>query len=137
MPGIAHITPTILIIDSDPAICNSLKFSLRVEGYTVRDYSSALELLAEPALPTDGCLVIDFHLPGLDGLQLLGALRQRTVTMPAILLATDPSGHLRVRAAKAGVPIIEKPLLTEALFQCIRATLADARTCRGTFDQDQ
>jgi FixJ family two-component response regulator len=137
MPEIAHTRPTILIVDGDPAICSSLKFSLRIEGYTVRDYSSASELLAEATLPNDGCLIIDFHLPGLDGLELLAALRQRTVVMPAILLATDPSGYLRVRAAKAGVPIIEKPLLTEALFQCIRATLADTSKGGPVVDQDQ
>jgi FixJ family two-component response regulator len=126
-PVIAHSAPTILIVAADPAIYNSLKFSLATEGYSVRHYANAPALLAETTLPDDGCLIIDTCLTGLDGLELLAALRQRAITMPAILLTTDPSGSLRVRAARAGLPIIEKPLLTEALFQCIRAALADAR----------
>jgi two-component system, LuxR family, response regulator FixJ len=127
MRDITHKKPTILIVDDDLAVCNSLKFSLRIEGYATQSYSSARELLAEMALPEKGCLIIEAR-PDLGGLELLAELRLRNVTLPAILLATDPSGDMRVRAAKAGVPIIEKPLLTEALFQCIRATLADNAT---------
>src|SRR4029079_18195861 len=127
MSDIAQKKPTILIFDNDPAVRSSLKFSLRLEGYATQSYSSAGELLAETALPEKGCLIIEVR-PNLSGLELLAELRLRNVTLPAILLATDPSGDMRVRAAKAGVPIIEKPLLTEALFQCIRATLADGAT---------
>jgi FixJ family two-component response regulator len=126
MPNhIVHTRPTILIVNDDPALCNSLKFSLGIEGYSVRGYGSGPELLADAALPETGCLVIDYKLPGLDGLELLAKLRQRNIMMPAILLATDPSGELRVHAARAGMPLIEKPLLTGALLQCIRATLAN------------
>jgi two-component system, LuxR family, response regulator FixJ len=129
--NIDHLKPTIVIIDDDPAVCNSLKFSLGIEGYLVREYSSGADLLQETVLPEKGCMIIDYRLPGIDGLELLSQLRQRNVMLPAILMTTRPSGKVRVLAARAGIPLIEKPLLTEDLFQCIRAALAgDASSSR-------
>lgn len=123
-PNTGDLKPTIVIIEDDLAVCNSLEFSLGLEGYLVRAYSTAAELLQETELPEKGCMIIDYRLPGIDGLELLSRLRKRNIALPAILITTRPSGNVRVLAARAGIPLIEKPLLTEDLFQCIRAALA-------------
>jgi two-component system response regulator FixJ len=115
---------TILIVDDDPAVRNALKFSLEVEGFPVRAYADARALLTDADMPGDGCLVVDYRLPGMSGLELLDELRHRKIDLPAILITTHPSSVVRQRAAAAGVPVIEKPLLTEALFQGIRDALA-------------
>lgn len=122
--NVDHSKPTIVIVDDDPAVSHSLKFSLGTEGYLVREYSTAAELLEETIFPEKGCLVIDYRLPSIDGLELLSRLRRRNIILPAILITTRPSGKVRVLAARAGIALIEKPLLTEDLFQCIRAALA-------------
>ena len=114
----------VIVIDDDPAVCNSLKFSLEVEGFTVRDYSSAHELLREPELADAGCLVIDYHLPEMNGLEVLDRLRARRVAAPAILITSHPSAAVRQRAAEAGVRIVEKPLLGNALVEGIRNAFA-------------
>jgi two-component system, LuxR family, response regulator FixJ len=114
----------ILILDDDPAVRNSLKFSLEVEGFSVRTYSSGTELLKDADIPKDGCLVIDYKLPGKNGLDVLDELRHRHVSLPAILITSHPSAAVRHRADVAGAALIEKPLLSEALFQGIRAALA-------------
>jgi two-component system, LuxR family, response regulator FixJ len=116
-------TPTILIVDDDPAVRSSLAFSLKIEGFSVRAYPGGPELLNEKDMPAEGCLVIDYKLQGMTGLDLLAELRHRRVTLPAILITTHPNGMVRQRAAAAGVPVIEKPLLTEALFDGIRNAL--------------
>jgi two-component system, LuxR family, response regulator FixJ len=59
----------------------------------------------------------------MNGLDLLVELRRREVDLPAILITTHPSSEVRRRAALAGVTLIEKPLLSDTLFQAIRATL--------------
>ncbi len=41
---------SVVIVDDDPAVCNALKFSLEIEGFTVRLYESGLELLNDHAL---------------------------------------------------------------------------------------
>lgn len=125
---VAFPRPTVLVVDDDPAVRSSLRFSLEVEGFTVRAYRTGAELLQDSDLPTHACLVIDYKLPDQTGLDLLTKLRDRQVILPAILVTTAPSLSVRQRAASAGVSIIEKPLLGEALFQGIRAALDGATT---------
>ena len=69
--------PTVLIVDDDPDVLGSLRFSLEVEGYRVRTYADGTAILSDPALPEVGCLVVDFYIPGDDGLSIIGRLRER------------------------------------------------------------
>ncbi|MBX9777316.1 MAG: response regulator [Xanthobacteraceae bacterium] len=114
---------TVLIVDDDPAVRNSLQFMLEIEGFVVRAYARGSDLLNDPHMPETGCLVIDYRLPSMNGLDLLSELRRRKVELPAILVTTDPSSSLRAQTAAAGALLIEKPLLTEALFDGIRAAM--------------
>ena len=109
-----------LVVDDDSAVRNSLKFILEVEGFQVRVFSSAEELLNEDSLPDPSCLVVDYYMPGMNGLELVAQLRGRDVLIPAILITPAPSENLRNRAAAAGVPIVEKPLLGSRLLDSIR-----------------
>jgi FixJ family two-component response regulator len=113
----------VVIVDDDSAVLGALKFLLELEGFQVAAYRSGSELLAEPVLPESGCLVIDYKLPEMDGLDLLAALRRRNVLLPAILITSHPTAALRRRAAAVTAPIIEKPLLGDALTNAIRSSL--------------
>ena len=116
----------VVVIDDDPAVLGALKFALDLEGFSASAYRSGSELLAESDLPETGCLVIDFKLPDTDGLSLLAALRNRAVRLPAVLITTNPSASLRRRAAAVDVPIVEKPLLGNALVDAIRTALGES-----------
>jgi two-component system, LuxR family, response regulator FixJ len=120
---IASASPTVLIVDDDPAVRGSLQFCLEVEGFLVRSYSSGSDLLNDQNVPQSGCLVIDYRLPSMNGLDLLSELRRRKITLPAILITTDPSMSVRAQTAAAGAVLVEKPLLNEALFDGIRAAM--------------
>ena len=120
-PPLRTADRSVFVIDDDPAILASLKFSLEIEGYSVRTYSSPKALIADATRKTWGCLVIDYNLADSNGLQLLDELRRYGVRMPAILITTNPSPHLRVRAAAASVSIVEKPLIGNTLVDAIRA----------------
>lgn len=111
-----------MVVDDDPAIRNSLAFSLQTEGIVVLTYASGVDLLQAP-MGAAGCLVIDYKLPGMNGLDLLAELRRRHVAAPAILITTHPSTAVRERAAASGTVLVEKPLLGDALFQAIRSAL--------------
>jgi len=110
----------VIIIDDDLAVRNSLKFSLEIEGLTVRSYASGADLLNASDLALCSCLVVDQKMPGMNGLDLIALLRARHFAAPAILITSQPSSSLRERAQQAGVPIVEKPLLGNALFEKIR-----------------
>jgi FixJ family two-component response regulator len=114
----------VVVVDDDPAVTSSLKFSLEVEGFEVRAYQSGRALLADGALPSCGCLVIDFSMPDMDGLELVNHLRHDHCALPAILVTSHPTAALRRRASAAGVNLVEKPLLSNALIDAINDALA-------------
>jgi FixJ family two-component response regulator len=122
-PAAAAAKHVVLVIDDDAAVRSSLKFSLEVEGFMVRAYSDAYELLSETDLPTNSCLLIDYHMPAMNGLELLARLRDRGVSIPALVTTSHPNRKLRERIAAAGVPLIEKPFLGSTLTEQIRGAL--------------
>lgn len=124
LPVSPQARPAVILVDDDPAVTHAVQFSFDLEGLDVRSFRDGESLLGSADLPHKGCLVLDYHLPGVDGLGLLEQLRADGVRMPAVLITTNPRPHLRARAAAAGVPIIEKPLLTDALLTAVRSALA-------------
>lgn len=116
--------PAVILVDDDPAVTHAMQFSFDLEGLDVRSFQDGESLLAVDDLPEKGCLILDHNLPGMDGLALLDRLRAADIRLPAILITTNPRAALRNRAAAAGVPIIEKPLLTDALLTAVRTALA-------------
>jgi two-component system, LuxR family, response regulator FixJ len=119
--------PTVVIVDDDPAVRGALAFSLQTEGFLVRSYASGADLLVDLPITDESCMVIDYRLPGMNGLDLLAELRRRHVAAPAILITTHPSAALRERAVRTGMALIEKPLLGDALFAEIRAAFVRAK----------
>jgi two-component system, LuxR family, response regulator FixJ len=109
----------VIVIGDDLAVRNALKFWLELEGLTVRSYASGTELLAAGELTRCDCLVIDEKIPASSGLHLIAQLRDRDFSAPAILVTSQPSLLLRDQAEKAGVPIVEKPLLGNGLLDTI------------------
>jgi two-component system, LuxR family, response regulator FixJ len=120
--AIATPRPVIAVVDDDPAVCSSLKFSLELEGFAVRAYYSAAEFTTASNLEGCACFVIDQGLPDTNGMQLIEGLRARHIEAPAILIVGHPYAYARLaaQAAAAGVPIIEKPLFGNALLMKIK-----------------
>jgi len=112
--------PLIAVVDDDPAVCGSLKFALELEGFAVRTYHSGGDLLRSDDLEEYNCFVVDQRIPGMTGMELIEVLRARRVLTPVILIISHPNAALSARAQKAAVPIVEKPLLGNALVDLIR-----------------
>lgn len=127
MPLVSTINrrPVVLVIEDDPAVCNSLQFSLELEGFVVRTFSDAAAVLRSADIPAAECLVVDYKLPGMNGLELLQELRTRGISTPAILITSHPSAVLSHAAGRAGIVIVEKPLLGNALSDSIH------KVCQG------
>ena len=115
---------TVAVVDDDQAVRNSLKFSLELDGFSVRTFTVGGDLLSSSIPHRYACLIIDQNLPGITGLDLIEKLRQRRISAPAILTTTQPSATLIARAKRAGVVIVEKPLLGNVLVDKIREVCA-------------
>jgi two-component system, LuxR family, response regulator FixJ len=117
-------TGPVILVDDDAAVRKSLKFSLEAEGLSVDVYANGADLLDAPAPPRNACLVIDYVMPELDGIELLRRLRARGILAPAILITPQASAELRERAARTGFcEVIEKPLEDTSFYDSIRAAL--------------
>ncbi len=108
--------PTILVIEDEPGLAGAIETFLQRQGLAVHGFASAEAALAElPRLAPDIALV-DLHLPGIDGLAALEAIRQERPETIVILMTAYSSVSSAVAAMKAGaVDYLTKPLDLEEL----------------------
>jgi FixJ family two-component response regulator len=125
-PALAN--PIIVVVDDDAAVRGSLKFALEIEGFVVRTYPKGDDLLGDLRLADCACFIIDQMLPGMNGLDVVAKLRKEHIAAPVILITSHPTNILQRQAAQAGVPIVEKPLLGNALIDRVRDAIAHPPT---------
>jgi FixJ family two-component response regulator len=106
--------PPVVIVDDDAALLAALRFAFETEGLVVAAYPSA-EAMLDEHVGASACLVLDYRLPGMSGLDLYDRLRARGSATPAVLITSNPVASTRARARAFGIPIVEKPLLGDAL----------------------
>lgn len=123
--GAAEAKRTILVLDDDAAVRDSLKFSLGTEGFDVHTYSDFKDLLNDNVVLIASCLIVDYHMPTMDGLEVVARIRDRRSPMPVILVTGHPDANIRERARAASVSLIEKPFRGTLLIDCIRAALEE------------
>ncbi|HEX4076800.1 MAG TPA: response regulator [Candidatus Acidoferrales bacterium] len=114
---------TIAVVDDDGAVQNSICRLVQSVGYQCEVYGSAEAFLDALALIQPASAIIDFILPGLNGLELQRLLNERGAKMPIIMVSAD-GGRVRERALEQGaVAVLEKPFEAEALLAAIRFAL--------------
>lgn len=119
-------SPVVCVVEDDAAVRSALKFSLEMEGLAVRAYKDASGLLDDPDLTSCRCLVVDFRMPKMDGLELVEELAARGITAPVIMITGRTTRDLGVRATKLGVRrVMEKPWPDGELVKAVHAAIAD------------
>ena len=122
--------PPILIIEDDSAVLTSLSFMLEVAGFETFPFDKVIRLLKAERLPEIACLVVDYRMPTMNGIELLEHLRERQILAPAVLMIEyiKPSDKMvRERALAAGFAgVVDKTILHENLVDEIRRVLAIA-----------
>jgi FixJ family two-component response regulator len=120
----------VLLVDDDAAVRSALRFALEVEGFRVHDYDGPVALLADRNMPPLGCLIIDYRMPVMDGLELVGILRERGVAAPVIIITGRANKDLEAQASRLGVfQVLEKPLADGVLVAAVRSALPTPATC--------
>ena len=102
------------IIDDDDAVRDSTRALLESYGYEVRDYASAEKFL-QAANTRHDCLLVDQHMPGMTGLDLLEHLRAHGDRTPALMMTGRSDPTLEPRAARIGVKLLHKPIPEDQL----------------------
>ena len=123
------------LVDDDDAIRRSAGFMLKTSGFQVQSYESGAELLKNAGSLKQGCILLDIRMPGMDGLEVQQALREKGVALPVIIMTGHGDVTLAVKAMKAGaVDFIEKPFEKAVLLSSIELGLE--RLKRTELDRD-
>jgi two-component system response regulator FixJ len=118
---------TIHIVDDDEAIRDSLRFLLAQTGWDIRTYDSAKALILAQLSPA-GCILTDFQMPEIDGLQLQARLADLGSRLPVIVMTGHGDIPIAVRAMKAGaVDFLEKPFAEQDLLNAVQRALEQNR----------
>jgi FixJ family two-component response regulator len=119
--------PLVYLLDDEPEVLKALSRLLQAQGFRVRGYTNARELLAEQRHPGPACLVLDVAMPGIDGLQVQERLRRGGAVLPIVFLTGHGDIPMSVRAVKAGAEdFVTKPVNAADLLRAIRAALKRA-----------
>lgn len=115
---------TVALVDDDPGVLRAVGTLFATKGFTVHSFASAAEFLA--SAPVGGCVVSDLRMPGLNGLDLLAALKAANDPRPVVLLTAHGDVELAVRALKQGAfDFIEKPFEEDRLLDAVVAAIAE------------
>ena len=116
---------TAYVVDDDDAVRDSMRVLLESYGMAVEDFSSACDFLKMGLRGlTLSCLLLDMHMPGMGGLELLERLRKSGDLIPAIVITGKGDATSCSRAVGAGAQaMLEKPVEEEALAHAIAAAL--------------
>jgi two-component system, LuxR family, response regulator FixJ len=116
--------PQVAIVDDDEAVGDALSALLRAAGWTAVLFLSPLEALASPLVARSECLLVDVHMPGLDGIELVHRLRAGGVQVPVIFMTARIVPGLETAAEAAGGRLLlEKPFAPDALIAALHDLL--------------
>jgi len=117
---------TIVLVEDDTSVCQALARMLRVAGMDPLSFPSAEALLA--SIPTPGaiCLVIDVHLPGMDGFALRDKLAETSTLPPVVFITAFDEPETRAAASRAGAEFLAKPFTGRLLLDTIRRSTPQA-----------
>jgi len=118
--------PTVFLIDDDQATLKSTRWLLKSAGYDVETYASAVEYLDAHDPRRPGCVVLDFLMPKMNGLELQRRLVSAGEPIPIIFVSAHGDVSTCVEAMKAGaVDFLEKPVEGELLLDLVRDALKE------------
>ena len=117
------------IIDDDDRVRFSVQVLLEVSGFEVETFASAEEFLACQDFSRFGCLIVDFRLPGLNGLELLRILKGQQVLTPAVVSSGFITESEEADFIAAGaLEVLHKPVEPNQLVSTIKGIIARGKS---------
>lgn len=116
---------TVYIVDDEEPVRKALGFLVKSDGLESEGFESAQAFLDSLGRIGPGCLLLDVCMPGMSGLELQVALRERKSDIPVIILTGHADVPTAVRAMKSGAcDFVEKPFVGEELLERIHQCLS-------------
>ncbi len=120
----ADVRGPVCVVDDDDWVCDSLKVVLETYGFGVRVYPSGAAFLEADEHRDAKCLIVDQHMPGLDGLDVVAELHRQDVFPPTLLITGRLDAGIALRAGELGVlAILEKPFPVARLVELVSGAL--------------
>ena len=111
---------TVFVVDDDASVRDALSLLISLKGLRAALFASAEDFLAVYDPAWRGCLLTDLKMPGLSGLDLQQALRDRGVALPVVVLTAHGDVNTTRRALKAGAhDFLEKPVDDDVLMDVL------------------
>ena len=119
--------PLIAIVDDDESVCRAMKRLVRSLGMVADTFTSGREFIdrveTTPSYQPD-CVVLDVHMPGMNGLEVQARLADSGNTLPVIFITAHDEAGVRERALATGaVAFLRKPFNDELLIEMLRLAL--------------
>lgn len=117
--------PTIFVVDDDDAARDSLRTLLELQFPRVVAFETCQDFLDADLAKAGDCLVLDVHLPGISGFELMEMMSSRHISLPTILVTGRSDKAIRERAVALGaLTLLEKPIDFQALMAAIQSCLS-------------
>lgn len=114
------VEPFVAIVDDEAAVRRAISRLLRSAGMAVVAYASGPEFLAVVHASRPICIVLDLHMPRMDGFDVHDHLRATAIDTPVILITGHDTAETRARADAIGVAAyFRKPVDDQALIEAI------------------
>ena len=121
-------SPLIAVVDDEACVSKALKRWLRTAGFRAEAFASGAVFLNWLQREMPDCVVLDLHLPQMDGFAVQARLAQQGARVPVIVITGRDSLQARERAMAAGAAAyLAKPLKDEALLEAIAVAIAPTR----------
>ena len=121
---------TIALVDDDRNILTSVSMALEAEGFKVRTYNDGAEALRGISSNPVDLAILDIKMPRMDGMELLGHLRQKS-NLPVIFLTSKDDEVDEVLGLRMGADdYITKPFSQRLLIERIRSLLRRERSAQ-------
>jgi FixJ family two-component response regulator len=121
----------IFIVDDDPLVRDALSVVFTLAGYKVRAFADGASFVAAARAEAPACIILDVHMPGRSGLDILKALNAEHYPTPIFIISGQGDIPMAVEAIRSGaLDFIEKPFNGETVVTRVREAI-EARTRRS------
>jgi FixJ family two-component response regulator len=119
----------VAVVDDEPAVLVALERLLRSAGFEVTTFLSGAAFLASMATRRPDCLILDLHMPGMNGFDVLAQLSADPLSrMGVIAITAHDTVSSQQRVVKGGATYLRKPIDGPTLVEAIRAAVAPSAT---------